>query len=621
MLNKLWGLFKLLFVSLLVLVIGGNSVAVALSSEQKRVIDSGAYYFNVEDTELCVVGGQINGEDNLTTIYNYLINKNVHGQPLQDFMVAGILANMAHESGFQPMRLQGTTSGVETPAESLSSAQLSDSRLGWGLVQWTPVTKVIDPLVAEGKDPNTIPNQLDFLLAQLNGETGSSESAAGADLVSSTNVAEATLSFETKYERHAGPPQPERIVEGEEILQRLRTQQTSNPSPNIAGGTVIALDPGHGGAVAEYVDEETGLRDRETPNSPEREDVLDVANRVKSQLQEAGYTVILLRESNEQAINKRERVNAAEAAGARMAISIHTTPGAINEVWPQHVGGYREKPNGERVEYNSQNVADESRLFAEAIAEARTQSEGHTVSVSTSTFQGGEHAPGNIPHVQLWSSIPWVYNEIGQNQGTGITDQRKQDYADGIVNGVKAAVPQNDSTDSQGCAAVQNGDVVSTALNYAWPDNRGSGYVELKPEYEAAMNAARRDGQYVGGRSYTGVDCGGFVTRVMIDSGFEPLYNYSGAISDGAGYTAIQLAWVRDNWTSIGTVESTSELQPGDVAFRVNPDGSNDGHTFMFVGDQPGFEEDIASASLDSRAPMAGRENPIASNIEWYRNN
>ena len=55
------------------------------------------------------------------------------------------------------------------------------------------------------------------------------------------------------------------------------------------------------------------------------------------------------------------------------------------------------------------------------------------------------------------------------------------------------------------------------------------------PAYAAAITKAKAEGQYVGN---DGVDCGGFVTRLMIDSGFEPNYNYAGKLSDGAANVA-----------------------------------------------------------------------------------
>lgn len=624
--------------------------AQALTPEQRRLMDSGILYYNLNPNEFCSTAAQISGEDALATVYNYLVGKQVAGEPLQDFMVAGILANMKHESGIQPMRLQNTASGVETPAESLTAAQRADPRLGWGLVQWTPVTKVIDPLSADGKNPNDIFAQLDFLLGQLNGETSSPETRAGEDLVSTTNVAEATVSFETKYERHAGPPQPARVTEGENILQLVQGSSVSTTStangPSNRSGIVVALDPGHGGEVTEYIDPETNLGDRETTNSPEREDAQDVAERVKVTLEDAGYTVVLLRETPTQVISKRDRVNAAVAAGADIAVSIHTDPGGANEVWPQFTGAFRENnpdavespPGGgewptARVEFTNEQVATESNRISEVMASERTTTEGHTVSKvqdQTGSFGQARGLPsfGNLSLVQLWSSnIPWVYNEIARDNGDAISDARKQAYADGIANGIKNANIGQATNTSTGDCGRPPGDLIGTTLDYAWPDYRSRGTpeaLEMKPAYEEAVRRAQSEGRYVGGvdsdGNTPGIDCGGFVTTVMFDSGFDPTYNHNAT----GGPTGTQLQWARDNWTKIGEVQSTAELQPGDVAFEVNADGSNSGHTFMWVGEIPGFEYPIASSSLHHRAPMSGAENPLSSgsrHVEWYRKN
>lgn len=155
----------------------------------------------------------------------------------------------------------------------------------------------------------------------------------------------------------------------------------------------------------------------------------------------------------------------------------------------------------------------------------------------------------------------------------------------------------------------------ATSVGYAWPEYHSPPFTEKKPEYSKAIDAAISAGQYVGGGQYPGIDCGGFVTRVMIDSGFEPNYNYGGK---GGNVATSQIKWLQANWTML-SISSTSELQPGDVAVNTGRT-----HTFMFVGSQPGFGSQVASASFSTsgrgwRAPMAGKEQIIASNIEWYR--
>lgn len=151
-------------------------------------------------------------------------------------------------------------------------------------------------------------------------------------------------------------------------------------------------------------------------------------------------------------------------------------------------------------------------------------------------------------------------------------------------------------------------------LKYAWPEYHAPVYVDLMPDYADAIAYRSSAGKYVGGISYRGVDCGGFVTTLMQESGFAPDYN------SGGGDTNAQEDWVKANgWTLLNASESTevdtSVLQPGDVAFST-------GHSFVYVGDLPGFDSNIASSSLDERAPMAGRESLVFGNgtiVRWYR--
>lgn len=156
------------------------------------------------------------------------------------------------------------------------------------------------------------------------------------------------------------------------------------------------------------------------------------------------------------------------------------------------------------------------------------------------------------------------------------------------------------------------GNAVQTAINYAWPTFHAAPYTEKKPSYEKAVQAAQAAGKYVGGLQYPGVDCGGFVTRVMQDSGVDPDYN------NAKGGTRVQRAYMESSpkYTEIHPT-STADMRPGDIAV-------NDDHTYIYVGKNPGFESDIASASVSFsgnswRAPMAGHEKPADPNYRWFR--
>lgn len=145
---------------------------------------------------------------------------------------------------------------------------------------------------------------------------------------------------------------------------------------------------------------------------------------------------------------------------------------------------------------------------------------------------------------------------------------------------------------------------------YAWSEWKGM-TIEARQEYMDAVNDAASKGLYVGGTAHRGIDCGGFVTLLVRDSGYDEGYNYDGK----GGNTVSQEAWMKENWEHLGNSGSINpdELQPGDVAINAQ-------HTFIYVGEVDGFESKIASASWDERAPMADtNQQPTEPGYNWYR--
>lgn len=176
---------------------------------------------------------------------------------------------------------------------------------------------------------------------------------------------------------------------------------------------------------------------------------------------------------------------------------------------------------------------------------------------------------------------------------------------------------------SEDCIQPENYDVVTDGqfqkiiLDYAHHTYLGK-TMTMKPEYVKAVRAAKKKGSYIGGCN--GVDCGGFVTRVVRNSGIDPTYNkYEGS-------TFYQSKYLKENWVPVakqGSID-TSLLQPGDVAMMRGRGGDGGvGHTFIYVGDIPGFKSKIASSSLCNRAPMAGKESLTRGSsgryLIWYR--
>lgn len=141
---------------------------------------------------------QLHGSDNQEKAFNFFVSKGYSPQ-----QSAGVVGNMIAESAVLPMRLQSTPENQET-----SSSTAKNSSSGWGLVQWTPAGKMINPSHSAGNSYETIDTlgfQLQFLWEQLEGTglggTKLPEKSAGDDLKKQTTIDGSARSFMLKYER------------------------------------------------------------------------------------------------------------------------------------------------------------------------------------------------------------------------------------------------------------------------------------------------------------------------------------------------------------------------------------------------------------------------------------
>ena len=567
---------------------------------------------------------------------------------------------MAEESSFVPTRRQGTSDPW--------NAQYNNN--AWGLVQWDgprryngegkgvlgalrKEKKALEKYVSADYDYIRNPSakakipaadldalilfELDYMKqeSQSRATTFKDLGNAGKEwetLKKQTTIENATVFWHNNFEvsRDTAAQIKERVDAAKKVYNTFKgTAAAADPASGDTGdGTkpTIFLDPGHGGAIPDYTDAKTGIVTNETSNSPESEDVLQVAKQVKSTLEANGYTVVLARDTNNDKVKFRERSDAAAKAKAKIGISIHTSPGGPNDAWSQHVG-YREHA-GKRDNFGDTKEEEEtlklSQKYAETIAKERTKAEGHKVGLDldyqhqTDSFGRGGNikSPGNIPLVALWSpSVPWVYNEIAQDgPGNSITDKTKANYAKGIVEGVKALFPPGASNNDCSGSDFAGGDFTATLLAYAWPDYHKPNFLDKMPAYAKALKKATSEGRYIGGGVNPGIDCGGFITTFMVDSGFEPKYNSSGK----GGNTISQEAWLKKNWKVRGRSDNidVGKLKPGDVAINTE-------HTYMYVGKVEGFASVTASASYSPsntswRAPMAGPELPNKPGFTWY---
>ena len=197
---------------------------------------------------------------------------------------------------------------------------------------------------------------------------------------------------------------------------------------------------------------------------------------------------------------------------------------------------------------------------------------------------------------------------------------------------------------SRACTSENYGDFIGYVKRYAWPEYHNAPFVERMPDYGKVVDERVSKSLYTGDANFgvQGIDCGGFVTTLLTESGFEPEYNYSGQIGSGASNTDYgQRKWLvknPDKWELVNADYNTpipdeSALSPGDVAFTAckpnssYADGYECGHTYVYIGEVEGFQYHIASASTGgqsyARAPMAGSEGIITYNhgtkpVIWF---
>jgi lysophospholipase L1-like esterase len=167
------------------------------------------------------------------------------------------------------------------------------------------------------------------------------------------------------------------------------------------------------------------------------------------------------------------------------------------------------------------------------------------------------------------------------------------------------------STDVEATGSVQE-KIVQTALKYSLPEHHSPPYFVMDGDYSKAVEEAIKRGEWVGGASHPGIDCGGFVTRVIRDSGVDPNYNaYQSTVIPQQKYMDDhpELYKRLDSYTSLDDLKA--EAQPGDIAI-------NSVHTYIYVGDQPNFDGNSASASFSSSG--LGWRTPMASDAYLYSN-
>jgi len=593
-------LFLFIFVSVLIITNLRLPSAGALSQAALESIRANTAFYDPTDISSCNTDGSSTAATSLTgskgaeQVYNFLISKG-----LKNFQAAGFMGNLQAESGFNPRRVQGTT----TPAGDKDTMAL-DGKTGYGLVQWTSLGRqqaLHDAAVKASTIDGDMTTQLNYMWTEVNSSGYKSNSLD--PLMRSTTVEEAVDAILQHYEAPLDKIKGlvERTGFAKTILQTYGSSSPVAAASSSAQKPTIVLDPGHSGTDLTQIDATTGLHMHDYPNQFESDEVFAIAQTVKTKLTTDGYNVLMTKQAVGDTVLFRARATIANQANAALAVSIHDDHSqpwnSFAQVYTQKVGLYRIGTKG-KISFSDQAVATKSQAYGEIFTKQRATAEGHPVVSTDVNFAGRAGIdPGNISQVQLMATVPWVYNEVGAPAGKSLSQTDQDKYAQGLISSIEQAVPSNSAqtavggnpcaTDSSSTSAsgVVQGNIVQTALNLAW-DTTGHGLnkADAKPTYQVA------EPKYNGSTGLNEFsDCGVFVSTVMIASGVDK--NYPKRV------TGTQMTYLASskNYKQI-TATTTAGLQPGDILVSTN-------HTYFYIGPQKGGYNSVG-ASLNSHVPQ-----------------
>jgi hypothetical protein len=169
----------------------------------------------------------LRGKDGLEKVFNYFIDKGF--SPAQ---AAGIVGNVARESGGYPMRKEG-----RPPEEEYKDpTKITD---GWGLIQWTPGSKVLKAQKDAGVDGpiNELLTQLDILWGHLQNKPPITKGSFSIDEYKGiTDYKKAVDYFEDKIEGARVKAMQERYVAAKLALD----EYSGNSSTSTAASTASA---------------------------------------------------------------------------------------------------------------------------------------------------------------------------------------------------------------------------------------------------------------------------------------------------------------------------------------------------------------------------------------------
>lgn len=375
---------------------------------------------------------------------------------------------------------------------------------------------------------------------------------------------------------------------------------------------------------------------------PEYELALQISKATQSELESRGYTVKMLRTTNECTLNNAERAVAANESGADIAVIIH-----CDDAEGAGEGPFAVVPNNKSkgfLDKTNKKLYDEIMSLSDCVvSETR-------LAVGKGNRSNSEQC---LPQIN-WTEIPLAYLECGnfmvESDDKDLNDpEYHKKLATGIANGIdkyfgittysnntaNGANPEDKEADTftgaigsvtrniwnsistffenyifdseestvmynlnpeaneTGTIAVGgNGDIIASceAVMELWLKRNMNYSTEgLTGNIEYALNTQRIAccGTYVGAVLYHS----GLVTKDQLGTGFNAVQSYP-SILESAGWTKVT-----------GNITNWSQAKPGDVLVQYDTVGNASRHVMIYAGNGKVYDERTCVTSSSGDAP------------------
>ena len=377
---------------------------------------------------------------------------------------------------------------------------------------------------------------------------------------------------------------------------------------------------------------------------PEYELALQISKATQSELESRGYTVKMLRTTNECTLNNAERAVAANESGADIAVIIH-----CDDADGAGEGPFAVVPNNKSkgfLDKTNKKLYDEIMSLSDCVVtETR-------LTVGKGSRSNSEQC---LPQIN-WTEIPLAYLECGnfkvESDDKDLNDpEYHKKLATGIANGIDKyfgiTTYSNSNSETNGTSAEDkeadtfNGAMGSVARNiwnsistffenYIFDSEESTVMYNLNPEanetgtiavggngdiiasceavmelwlkrdmqyslegltgnIEYALNTQRIAccGTYVGAVLYHS----GLVTKEQLGTGFNAVQSYP-SILESAGWTKVT-----------GNITNWSQAKPGDVLVQYDSVGNARRHVMIYAGNGKVYDERTCVTSSSGDAP------------------